>query len=120
MLKALRNGVGAMASVLKRLLQPKKKISKKYAIIDPHERVEDLLVVSRGQRKVKTRLQDVVFFCHNNFPNDMLYVSEQFFKVLKEGPEEEFFSQELRTPTPNVEENTTEEEQESRGEENIR
>eukprot|EP00957_Ditylum_brightwellii_P164730 12542157-Ditylum_brightwellii.AAC.1 len=114
MLKVLQNGIDATVSVLKRLLHPKKKISKKYTNIHPHDRLKDLLVVSRCQKKVKTRLQDVIFFCHNNFPNDMLYVSERFVKVVKEGPEEEFFSQEPRPPTPNVEENTAEEEQESR------
>eukprot|EP00957_Ditylum_brightwellii_P153988 11720655-Ditylum_brightwellii.AAC.1 len=90
-----------MASVLKRLLHPQKKISKKYANIDPYDRLEDLLVVSRGQKKVKIRLQDAIFFYHDNFLNGMLYVSEQFVKVVKGGPEEEFFCQEPSPPTPN-------------------
>eukprot|EP00957_Ditylum_brightwellii_P099914 7614164-Ditylum_brightwellii.AAC.1 len=45
----------------------------------------------------------------------MLYTLEHFVKVVKEEPEEEFFSQESRPLTPNAEENTAEEEQESRG-----
>eukprot|EP00957_Ditylum_brightwellii_P121382 9256698-Ditylum_brightwellii.AAC.1 len=87
----LQNGVGATASVLKLLLHPKKIISTKYANIAPQERLYDLLVIKKGVKTIKSKDTNIIFFCHNDFPNQMLYVADQFCKVVKEGPEEEMF-----------------------------
>eukprot|EP00957_Ditylum_brightwellii_P024483 1847852-Ditylum_brightwellii.AAC.1 len=89
MLQVLQNCAGATASVLKRLLRPKKVISKEYANIALQEHLDDLLVIKKGFKSIKSKDTTVIFFCHDDFLNQMLYVADWFCKVLKEGPEEE-------------------------------
>eukprot|EP00957_Ditylum_brightwellii_P205360 15343535-Ditylum_brightwellii.AAC.1 len=84
--KVLQNGVSATLSMLKRMLHPKKKVTEKCPHMGPQDRLDDLLVVSRGKEAIKSREQNVIFVHHDDFPNDMLYTSEQFAKVAKEGP----------------------------------
>eukprot|EP00957_Ditylum_brightwellii_P022462 1695102-Ditylum_brightwellii.AAC.1 len=74
--RALKNGVGATASVLKCLLHPKKVISKKYANIAPQERLDDLLVLKKGVKAIKSKDTAVIFFRHDDFPNQILYVAD--------------------------------------------
>jgi hypothetical protein len=85
--QALQNGVSATASVLKRLLHPKKVISKKYAKIAPQEHLDDLLVLKKGGKAIKSKETTIIFFHHDDFPNQILYMADWFYKVLKEGPE---------------------------------
>eukprot|EP00957_Ditylum_brightwellii_P058647 4447880-Ditylum_brightwellii.AAC.1 len=74
--KALQNGVSTTVSILKRMLHQKKKVAKKYPNMGHQDRLDDLLVVSREKKAIKSRKQSVIFVCHDDFPNNMLYTSE--------------------------------------------
>eukprot|EP00957_Ditylum_brightwellii_P049977 3788507-Ditylum_brightwellii.AAC.1 len=91
------------------MLHPKKKVDERYPNMGPQDRLDDLLVVSRGKNAIKSREQNVIFVCHDDFPNNMLYTSEPFAKVTKEGPESEFFTSNISVPPPLQEESKDEE-----------
>eukprot|EP00957_Ditylum_brightwellii_P155681 11851867-Ditylum_brightwellii.AAC.1 len=110
MLQALQNGIGATASVLKCLLHPKKVISKKYAHIAPQECLDDLLVLKKGVKAIKSKDTAVIFFHHDDFLNQILYVANQFCKVLKEGLEEEMFEKNFPPSESEREESKSEDE----------
>eukprot|EP00957_Ditylum_brightwellii_P132842 10130197-Ditylum_brightwellii.AAC.1 len=76
MSKALQNDVSATLSISKRMLHPKKKVTGKYPNMGPQDRLDDLLVVSRGKKAIKSKEQNVIFVCHDDFPNNTLYISE--------------------------------------------
>eukprot|EP00957_Ditylum_brightwellii_P086672 6595382-Ditylum_brightwellii.AAC.1 len=82
------------------MLHPKKKVAKKYPNMGPQDRLDDLLVVSRGKKAIKSREQNVIFVCHDDFPNNMLCTLEWFAKVTKKGPELEFFISNISVPPP--------------------
>eukprot|EP00957_Ditylum_brightwellii_P082590 6279851-Ditylum_brightwellii.AAC.1 len=74
--RALQNGVGATTFVLKRLLHPKKVISKKYGNIAPQERLDGLLVLKKGVKAIQSKDTTIIFFCHNDFLNQILYMAD--------------------------------------------
>eukprot|EP00957_Ditylum_brightwellii_P016464 1237428-Ditylum_brightwellii.AAC.1 len=78
----------------------------------PQDRLDDLLVVCGGKKAIKSRRQNVIFICHDDFPTNMLYTSEQFAKVTKEGPESEFFASNISVPPPPQEGSKDEENEE--------
>eukprot|EP00957_Ditylum_brightwellii_P009694 730668-Ditylum_brightwellii.AAC.1 len=94
------------------MLHPKKKVAEKYPNMGPQDRLDDLLVFSRGKKAIKSREQNIIFVHHDDSPNDMLYTSERFAKVTKKGPESEFFTSNISVPPPSQEESKDEENEE--------
>eukprot|EP00957_Ditylum_brightwellii_P105030 8005404-Ditylum_brightwellii.AAC.1 len=80
--------------------------------MEPQDRLDGLLVVSRGKRAIKSREQNNILIHHDDFPNNMLYVSEWFAKVTKEGLESEFFTFNISVPLSPQEESNDEENEE--------
>eukprot|EP00957_Ditylum_brightwellii_P084489 6424940-Ditylum_brightwellii.AAC.1 len=72
MLYMLQNGIGAAVSALKRLRHQEKKISEKYPNIGPQNCLQDLVVVNRDKKAIKSKETDFIFFHHDGFPNEML------------------------------------------------
>ena len=89
--KNLRNIVGATPTVLKKFLHPKKVIGDRYASIGPQERINDLVVVRKGTKPIKSKPKTVIFFCHYGFPNNYIYILERYYKFLKGGKEADLF-----------------------------
>ena len=85
------NGVGAKATVLKNSLYPKKFIGDRYANIGSQERINDLVVVRKGIKHINYKPTTVIFFCHDDFPNNSIYISDSYCNVLKEGKEANLF-----------------------------
>ena len=76
--KKLCNVLGATSTVLKKLLHPKKVIGDMYAKIGPQDRLNDLVVVRKGTKPIKSNPTTVIFFRHYNFPNNYIYISERY------------------------------------------
>ena len=81
--KKLRNGVGAAATILKKFPHLKEFKGDMYANIGPHERINDLVMVIKVTKTIKWKPKTVIFFRHNDIPNDSIYISEKYCKVLK-------------------------------------
>ena len=62
MLKKIQNSVGARATVLKKLIHPKKVIGDRYANIGLQERLNDMVVVRKGTKPIKPNPKTVIFF----------------------------------------------------------
>jgi hypothetical protein len=88
-----RIGIGATCTVLKRMLHPAKQIDEKYPNKQFHDRLDDLLVIGRDERRVHGKNQNVILFRHIDFDDNdvVLYCSPRFAKVTTEGPQEEIF-----------------------------
>ena len=96
--KNICNGVGATATVLKKFLHPKKFIGGRYSKIVPQEGINNLVVVRKGTKPIKSKLTTVIFFHYNYFPNDSIYTSYSYFKVLNERYEANFFDNCIHLP----------------------
>ena len=62
MLKKIQNSVGARATVLKKLIHPKKVIGDRYSNIGLQERLNDMVVVRKGTKPIKLNPKTVIFF----------------------------------------------------------
>ena len=98
MRKKLRSGVGATATVLKKFFRSKKVIGDRYSKIAPQECLNDLVVVRKDTKPIKSKQTTVIFFCHGNFPNDYICISERYCKVLKERKEADLFDNYIPPP----------------------
>lgn len=83
-----RINVGASCSVLKRMLHPSQQIDNKYPNKQFHERLDDLLVIGKENRRIKGKEQPVILFRHVDFGDDgiVLYCVPKYVKVVEEGP----------------------------------
>lgn len=78
------------------MLHPAKKINDKYPNKQFHDRLDDLLVIGRDERRVHGKNQNVILFRHIDFGEDdvVLYCAPRFAKVTVEGPQEQIFDKE--------------------------
>lgn len=89
-----RLGIGAICTVLKRMLHPSQQIDNKYPNKQFHDRLNDLLVIGKENRRVNGKEQQVILFRHSDFADDdtVLYCMPRFAKVVTEGPECQLFN----------------------------
>jgi len=102
-------GIGAVASVLLRMLHPSAAIRERYNNVDHGTRLEGLLVIRREKRIVNNRNQMTIVMRHDNFAGLELYCVERFVRVEMEGAPEHFFN--AIAPIDNEEEEAINEEQ---------
>ena len=91
--KRLRNGVGAVVTVYKKFLHPRKEVCAKYPNANKGDLLDHLLVVRTEEKTVNKRHQLCVMMRHVDFDDGLLlYAVARYCKVQIEGPVEHFFN----------------------------
>ena len=85
-------GVGANVKVLLRFIHPSAEIRAKYTNPSKGERLCDCLVIKKGKKVVNRKEQDVIFFCHDDFPNIDLYAVNRYISIVEEGWSTDYFN----------------------------
>jgi hypothetical protein len=91
--KRLHNGVGAVVTVYKKFLHPRKEVCAKYPNANKGDVLDRLLVVCTEEKMVNKRHLLCVMMRHVDFDNGLLlYAVVRYCKVQIEGPAEHFFN----------------------------
>ncbi len=85
-------GIGAVASVLLRMLHPSAAIGERYSNPDHGHRHQGLLPVCCEIKKVNNHEQMTLVMRHDNFEGVELYYLERFLRIEAEGAAEYFFT----------------------------
>lgn len=104
-------GVGARASALAKMLHPSEVIRNRFPNMDPALRLQDLVMVGEGTRRINRREQGAYLMRHDDFPNVTFHCVKRFVRVDTEGAPEHFFTN--NQDETNAEENKDEEEEEA-------
>eukprot|EP00957_Ditylum_brightwellii_P006615 501857-Ditylum_brightwellii.AAC.1 len=89
--KKKRYGVGAVCSVIKRFLHPRKFVDEKYPNATHHEHLDGLIAFRRETCTVNHQQKQDVVFHHKDFETQEIYVMEHYSKVLEEGSKVHIF-----------------------------
>ena len=87
--------MGATVKVIKRFIHPSELIREKYENPKKGEKFEDCLVICRGEKLVRRKQQQCIIIRHSSFENVELYAVERYCSITMEGPESEFFTDEI-------------------------
>ena len=93
--KRKQMGTGATIKVIKRFIHPSEFIRERFKNPKKGEKLEDCLVIGRGEKVVRRKQQMCIIFRHGSFENVELYAVERYCSITKEGPESEFFTDEI-------------------------
>ena len=96
-------GVGAVVSVLSRMLHPSAAIRERYTNPQPRHILENLLVIRKEVRKINRRDQMAIVMRHDEFPGIELYCIEKFVHITTSGPPEHYFTDTAAVATSNQE-----------------
>lgn len=72
-------------------MHPRKEITQKYPNPENGHTMDDLVVVKYEKRIVSRKEQMCIFFRHDDFPNQEIYCTRRWVKVIAEGHKEHFF-----------------------------
>ena len=91
--KRLSNGIGAVVTVYKNFLHPRKVVCAKYPNANKGDVLNELLVVGQDEKTVNKRRQMCVVMQHVNFDyGQLLHSVSRHCKVEQEGATEHFFN----------------------------
>ena len=93
--KRKQMGTGATVRVIKRFIHPSELIRDKFKNPKKGEKLDDCLVIGRGEKVVSRKHQQCIIFRHGSFENVELYAVARYCSITKEGPESEFFTDEI-------------------------
>eukprot|EP00980_Cylindrotheca_fusiformis_P008685 scaffold1863_cov85-Cylindrotheca_fusiformis.AAC.1 len=87
MTRALRLGVGASLTCLRRCIQPSRHIRERYVDPERDPRLENLVTVQENAKLVNRQDHQVIIMAHVGYPDVELYTVKRFCKVIADGPE---------------------------------
>ena len=103
MARAKRNGIGARCSVLLRKLHPGNVLAERFPNFGSQERLYDLITVKKDDVICGGRVMQMIFFTSATVPNESLFASPGFVKVIEEGDKADYFepsATRASTPAP--------------------
>ena len=85
-------GTGAKCDVLLNYIHPTLKVKEEYPNPLDGQRLQKCLLLHQAEKLVNWKAQQCYVFCHNNFLDQELHCVACWCKVVKEGPEDNFFA----------------------------
>ena len=89
----LRPGVGALISIQKNRIFPKRLVSDKYGQVDKNDRLDGCILLREGTKRTTSLVRPVYFFRHEDFGDAKLFACKRFCKVTQEGGEAGLFNE---------------------------
>ena len=79
------------ASVLMRMLHPSKLIRDKFPNASSNDRLDNLKILRRDVKKINRVNHLAIVMIHEDFPEEELYCTERFIRIIEEGDSDYFF-----------------------------